>query len=329
MDLRCNEVVNSCELESSTNTTNGSRTTTRERPVRRALVDPALLQDRVLENMLKLEERHVRPASYFGTVQKEITVNMRTIVASWMLEVCEEQKCQEEVFSLAVMYLDRFLAVCPIKKTELQLLGTTCLLLASKLREPNFKCLPVEMLVFYTDNSIRAEDLCKWELLVLSKLKWDVAAVTPQDFLGLLMARLQLHYLINQDTVVKHAQTFIALAARDYDFTVYSPSTIAAASIANALRGLGWESKYGSSFSDLLQTLHQLTGVEQDYLQTCAEQIEHMVQRTMEERDCSPNGNAGPATENGVQTNDWSQPQTTKKHPDNARTPTDVRDVQF
>ncbi|KAG8230113.1 hypothetical protein J437_LFUL007659 [Ladona fulva] len=71
--------------------------------------------------------------------------------------VCEEQKCQEEVFPLAMNYVDRFLGVFPVRKNQLQLLGTTCLLLASKLREP--RPLSAEMLVFYTDHSITFNDL--------------------------------------------------------------------------------------------------------------------------------------------------------------------------
>jgi hypothetical protein len=55
-------------------------------------------------------------------------------------------------------YLDRFLSVCAIRKTQLQLLGTACLLLSSKLRQP-FP-LSSEHLVYYTDNSISVDDLC-------------------------------------------------------------------------------------------------------------------------------------------------------------------------
>lgn len=73
------------------------------------------------------------------------------------LQVCEEQKCQDEVFPLAMNYMDRFLQTCPIRKNQLQLLGTACMLMASKLKEP---CpLPAETLVFYTDNSIKVEEL--------------------------------------------------------------------------------------------------------------------------------------------------------------------------
>jgi hypothetical protein len=73
------------------------------------------------------------------------------------LQVCEEQRCQAEVFPLAMNYLDRFLSVYPIKKNELQLLGTTCLFLSSKLRET--RPLAAEVLVYYTDNSVTMHDL--------------------------------------------------------------------------------------------------------------------------------------------------------------------------
>lgn len=53
--------------------------------------------------------------------------------------------------------MDRFLAVRSINKAHLQLLGTSCMLIASKLREP--KPLPAKSLVYYTDNSITIEDL--------------------------------------------------------------------------------------------------------------------------------------------------------------------------
>lgn len=73
------------------------------------------------------------------------------------MQVCEEQKCQEEVFPLAMNYVDRFLSVCPIRKSQLQLLGTACLLLSSKLRQPH--PLATRDLVIYTDNSISVDDL--------------------------------------------------------------------------------------------------------------------------------------------------------------------------
>lgn len=67
-------------------------------------------------------------------------------------QVCDEQHCQEDVFPLAVSYLDRFLSVCHVSTRFLQILGTTCLLISSKLRET--EALNITVLVSYTDNSV-------------------------------------------------------------------------------------------------------------------------------------------------------------------------------
>lgn len=51
-----------------------------------------------------------------------------------------------------------------------------------------------------------------WEVLVLGKLKWDLAAVIAHDFLALILHRLSLPR-DRQALVKKHAQTFLALCA--------------------------------------------------------------------------------------------------------------------
>lgn len=54
--------------------------------------------------------------------------------------------------------------------------------------------------------------LQEWELVVLGKLKWNLAAVTPHDFIEHILRKLPLP----KDKLLlirKHAQTFIALCA--------------------------------------------------------------------------------------------------------------------
>ncbi|XP_044573224.1 G1/S-specific cyclin-D1 isoform X10 [Drosophila ananassae] len=132
--------------------------TTTQGSVNTAVRDPILLSDRSLEIALRVE-RNRNQVDFYFSIQKDITPAMRKIVAEWMLEVCAEEKCQEEVVLLALSFLDRFLSTKSVRKTHLQILAAACLLLASKLREPSCRALSVDLLVIYTDNSIFKDDL--------------------------------------------------------------------------------------------------------------------------------------------------------------------------
>lgn len=60
--------------------------------------------------------------------------------------------------------------------------------------------------------SVLCSSLQEWELVVLGKLKWNLAAVTPNDFIEHIVRRLPLP----KDKLAlirKHVQTFIALCA--------------------------------------------------------------------------------------------------------------------
>ena len=128
-------------------------------PTVKALHDQTQLNDaRVLQNLLRNEHRFTPEVKdYMSMVQSDITPEMRKLVADWMLGVVHEQNSQPEVFCLAINLLDRFLCHCCIRKSQLQLLGSVCILIGSKIREP---CpIPGKTLITYTDYSITAEEL--------------------------------------------------------------------------------------------------------------------------------------------------------------------------
>ncbi|XP_067387744.1 G1/S-specific cyclin-D3 isoform X1 [Emydura macquarii macquarii] len=253
--------------------------------VPRAERDPKLLGDRrVLQNLLSQEERYSPRVSYFHCVQMEIKPYMRRMLAFWMLEVCEEQKCEEEVFPLAMNYVDRYLSSVPMPKNHLQLLGAVCMLLASKLRET--MPLTVEKLCIYTDNSITRKQLLDYEVLVLEKLKWDLVSVIANDFLAHILYQLPLP-TDKVGLVKKHAQTFIALCATDYTFAMYPPSMIATGSIGAAIHGLAVaaDSLSSEAFTELLASI---TGTEVDCLKACQEQIEAALAESLKQASQPP-----------------------------------------
>ncbi|VFV26886.1 g1 s-specific cyclin-d2 [Lynx pardinus] len=163
--------------------------------------------------------------------------------ATWMLEVCEEQKCEEEVLPLAVNYLDHFLAGVPTPGSE-----TTPL--------------TAEKLCIYTNNSIKPQELLEWELVhILRKL--------PQPSKKLSLIR-------------KHAQTSISLCATNFKLAMYLPSMIATGSVGVAIYGLQQDEDVSSLTGNaLVDLLVKITNTDVDCvaskpqsLKACQEQIE-------------------------------------------------------
>ena len=129
-------------------------------PTVRAIEDQGQLKDdRILQNLLRNDDKFLpQVPNYLVKVQENgMTPEMRKTVADWMLEVIREQYSQPEVFCLAINIMDRFLCYCQIHKSQLQLVASVCILLASKIREP---CpIPGQTLITYTDYSITANEL--------------------------------------------------------------------------------------------------------------------------------------------------------------------------
>ena len=72
---------------------------------------------------------------YMEIVQHDITAQMRAILVDWMVEVAQEYKLVSETLYLSVSYVDRYLSAVPVQRNQLQLVGVTCMLLASKYEE--------------------------------------------------------------------------------------------------------------------------------------------------------------------------------------------------
>lgn len=206
------------------------------RPLR-AYSDPTIFRnDKVLKTLVRRETRLGGSGkNYCSLVQTEVKPHMRKALADWMLEICEEEGSQPEVFCLAISYLDRFLSVCNIRRGQLQLLGAVCLLVAWKVREHSG--ITAQKLVEFTDFNVTTDDLLEWEFLLLSKLDWDLSAVIAPDFTEHILQRLlKLDLVTNLEAARRDSATLIYLSYSHLSTAILPPSLIAAASIVTTLR---------------------------------------------------------------------------------------------
>ena len=114
-------------------------------------------------------------------VQHDINPVMRGILVDWLVEVAEEYKLSPENLYLSANYVDRFLSVMPVLRGRLQLVGVTCMLIASKYEE--IFAPQVEDFVYITDSTYSATEVLQMEVTVLNALRFNLTAVTPHCFI--------------------------------------------------------------------------------------------------------------------------------------------------
>uniref|UniRef100_A0A453Z020 Cyclin D n=2 Tax=Anopheles gambiae TaxID=7165 RepID=A0A453Z020_ANOGA len=232
-----------------------------------------ITDDRVLPNLIRLERYTIPPCNYFVAVQQDIKPAMRKIVTTWMLE----QKCEEQTFPLAVNFFDRFLCALAIDRYHLQLLGCCTLLLASKIRQ----CQPltVDVLSAYTDHAVSPDQIRNWELLLISKLEWNINAVTAYDYVDHILERVK--WGSDDARLREHAHTLIHVCNTETIFMQVEPSLLAVSCIASATRGLNVSTKLAVGYDLCRLTMHELEKID-----LIVKIIEDIVAREIADKQC-------------------------------------------
>jgi len=180
------------------------------------------------------ETKHLPKWNYMSK-QPDITHSMRAILVDWLVEVAEEYKLQTETLYLAVSYIDRFLSYMSVQRAKLQLVGTACMFIASKYEEiypPD-----VGEFVYITDDTYNKRQVLRMEHLVLKVLGFDLSAPSSHLFVS------QLGQMSNTDEKTQHLAMYLnelSLMSGE-NFLRYSPSLVAAASLALARHTMGAE----------------------------------------------------------------------------------------
>lgn len=122
-----------------------------------------------------------RPIPDYIDSQIEINAKMRAILVDWLVDVSEEYHMVTDTLYYSVNFLDRVLSVQRVSRSQLQLVGITCMWIAAKYEEiypPN-----VGEFSYITDNTYSREQLVAMEEEVLKKLKYELTVPTAKTFL--------------------------------------------------------------------------------------------------------------------------------------------------
>jgi hypothetical protein len=249
--------------------------------------------DSTLKSLLQIEDHYTLTGSPYFT--SKVTEKMRHKLATWLLEVCEEEGCTDDVYSLTIHLFDRFMTFCSpfqracIDKTHLQLIGCVCLFIVGKLKN-NAGCsategdenesmlsdrLCAERLVEYTDYSCTLEEIIEWELLILDCLRWDVACVVANDFIEIYLHRCLSP--IDARIIRKHAFILTALTSTDYKFTSQPASILAGACILAAMSGLKMTS---NQQNQMIQFIESSSQIDIECLKLLQEQVEDLFRQS-------------------------------------------------
>ncbi|GJQ67392.1 hypothetical protein Trydic_g5086 [Trypoxylus dichotomus] len=141
--------------------------------------------EEVWNNMVNKEEvtKKSRNSKIFAD-RTTYLPRMRAILLDWIMEVCEVYRLRRTTYYLAVDYIDRYLTLKPaVPKTQLQLLGVSCLFIAAKLEE----IYPPKLSEFsyVCDGACTETEILACEILLLNTLQWDVNPMTPTTWLNL------------------------------------------------------------------------------------------------------------------------------------------------
>lgn len=172
----------------------------------------------------KSAEHEGRVHDYMDS-QPELNEKMRAILVDWLVQVHLKFELSPETFYLTINIVDRYLASKTTSRRELQLVGLSALLLASKYEE--IWAPEVTELVCISDRTYSHKQVLVMEKRILGELEWNLTVPTPYVFLARFIKASV------TDSGVENMVYFLAeLGMMNYaTLIMYSPSKIAASAV--------------------------------------------------------------------------------------------------
>jgi len=229
--------------------------------------DPQAVAEYAEEIYKWLREKETRDCVKFDYVsrQTDLVEKFRTILVDWLIEVHFKFELRSETLFLTVALIDRYLNVVSVPRTQLQLVGVTALLIASKYEE----IYPPECadLTFITKETYTKEELLSCEESMLNVLHFNLSVPTPFHFLKRFVKASKV------ETAKFYCLCKYLLEATLLDLSMsnYRPSQLAAAIVYLARASLGQYDPLWTS------TLQHYTTYTEDAIRPVAHKVSDFV----------------------------------------------------
>ncbi|KJE93084.1 hypothetical protein CAOG_03927 [Capsaspora owczarzaki ATCC 30864] len=224
---------------------------------------------KILANMLQTQHGYLPTLNFLRRIQKdEIQEFMRRDILEWLLRVSQHFEHHAETFATAVNLFDRFLSTLKVKPTHLQLIAATALLIAAKSQEQWNTHPTLSSLINASNAAFACSDILRMERIILARLKWTLATVTPHLLIHQMVPCLEqtLQFSAQQlDRLIRDAEAYSDAALIEYRYANQLPSTIACGALLCALA----RTSRGVHDKDLISGLLSLSGTEYDAASAC------------------------------------------------------------
>jgi cyclin B len=160
--------------------------------------------------------------------QEDINAKMRAILVDWLVEVHMKFRLNPNTLYLCVNIIDRYCSKIEVRRSKLQLVGVTALLVACKHEE----IYPPEVrdCVYITDRAYNRQEVLDMEQSILKELDWKISVPTAYPFLHRFLS------LVEASTLASHAaHYYLERSLQEHDMLDYRPSEVAAAAVLLAI----------------------------------------------------------------------------------------------
>lgn len=212
----------------------------------------------VLGHFLSVEGQTSTRTRYMER-QPHLKVRMRAMLVSWLVLIHHKLRLAPETLNLAINILDRYLSREVVAKYNLQLVGATSMLIASKFVESGSPC-GVALIVYLCDGAYKTTDVIAMELRILSTLEYQLLVPTTYSF------HVIYADICQSNTITDEVSHFILdCVLVSYQLLEYLPSQVACAALFIARKVTG--------NTHWTQGLADVTGYNEDELLPVASSI--------------------------------------------------------